>query len=395
MCFLNKYIFSPVSIKLFTVGINFFSNVLINRYLGLALKGQYTLILNYANFLQLFLNLGICYAYPMLINKEGEDSKKTVVTIIWLQTIVFIFCSIIALLISPNITMLMIVLLSTVMICNSQITFLALIDDIKRRNFVILSSSVLFLICNFICYFVAPGFIYVTVLLLFFRCLYEIIVLTKNNKYAFFSFHYIDKKRIISTLKVGLPTSVLAILISCNYNIDIFLLDWMNCGDTQIGIYGVAFSLSNMLWIVPDAFKELIYHKSTREDNYNFVMKCIFANMLLCFVITFAFCFLGKWFLGIVYGQEYTVAFDVSLVLFCGVIPMVAFKLIHPIYVNKGRASVVLILLFIAVVSNIASSLFLIPRYGSLGAAAASVISYTICGILFYLKFKKDYCRCI
>ena len=68
---IKKILISPIVIRVLTVGLNFVSNVIINRSLGLELKGQYTTILNYANFLQLFLNLGICYAYPML-KKEKE-----------------------------------------------------------------------------------------------------------------------------------------------------------------------------------------------------------------------------------------------------------------------------------------------------------------------------------
>lgn len=76
---IKKILISPIVIRVLTVGLNFVSNVIINRSLGLELKGQYTTILNYANFLQLFLNLGICYAYPMLQKeKESIDAKNTI-----------------------------------------------------------------------------------------------------------------------------------------------------------------------------------------------------------------------------------------------------------------------------------------------------------------------------
>lgn len=389
---IRKYIFSPISIRILTVGLNFVANVLINRSLGLALKGQYTTILNYANFLQLFFNMGICYAYPLLRKNEGEETaKKSILTMIWIQTFVFAIVSCIVFVISPDLRTLMIVLLSTVMICNSQIVFIALIGDIKKRNIYLLTSTILFIICNAICILVVPGKLYLIVGLLILKYLYEIIVIVRTNHYAQFSIHALNKSRMITILKIGMPTAVLAVLISCNYNIDIFMLNWMKSGDTQVGIYGVAYSLSNMLWVIPDAFKELIYNKSAREDNYQFVMKCIFVNMALCIIISLGFLILGQWMLGLIYGQEYVVAFDVTLTLFCGVIPMVAFKLIHPIYVNKGKSGIVVLMLCIAVVANIISSWILIPNHGAFGAAIASVISYAICGGLFFAKYRKDY----
>lgn len=389
---IRKYIFSPISIRILTVGLNFVANVLINRSLGLALKGQYTTILNYANFLQLFFNMGICYAYPLLRKNEGEETaKKSILTMIWIQTFVFAIISCIVLVVSPSLRTLMIVLLSTVMICNSQIVFIALIDDIKKRNVYLLTSTILFIICNAICILMVPGKLYLVVGLLILRYIYEIIVIVRMNHYSQFSIRALNKSRIITILKIGMPTAVLAVLISCNYNIDIFMLNWMKSGDMQVGIYGVAYSLTNMLWVIPDAFKELIYNKSAREDDYQFVKKCIFVNMALCVIISFGFLLLGQWMLGFVYGQEYVVAFDVTLTLFGGVIPMVAFKLIHPVYVNKGKSGMVVLMLCIAVVANIISSWFLIPNHGALGAAIASVISYAICGGLFFAKYRKDY----
>lgn len=389
---IRRYIHSPIVIRILTVGLNFVANVLINRSLGLALKGQYTTILNYANFVQLFLNMGICYAYPSLLNKEGEENaKKSVLTIIWIQTVSLILISWITVAVSPGIRTIMIVILSTVMICNSQVVFIALIDNIRKRNLFLLSSTVLFIVCNIICILVAPGQLYIIVTLQIIKCVYEIVVIVLTNHYAIFSIGALNWNRLVDIFKVGLPTAVLAILISCNYNIDIFMLNWMNSGDTQVGIYGVAYSLTNMLWIIPDAFKEMIYNKSAREDDYRFVIKCILANIGLCIVIALGFLILGKWFLALVYGDEYVVAYDVTLTLFCGVIPMVAFKLIHPIYVNKAKSGLVVLLLCIAVVANIVSSWLFIPYYGALGAAMASVISYAVCGVLFFFRYRKDY----
>jgi len=192
---------------------------------------------------------------------------------------------------------------------------------------------------------------------------------------------------------MGIPTAVLAILISCNYNIDIFMLNWMGSGDVQVGMYGVAYSLSNMMWFIPDAFKEMIYSRTAKESNFRFVLNYIVVNMAFCLCICIGFAVLGKWFLGFVYGEEYKAAFNVCLTLFVGIVPMVAFKLIHPIYVNTGKSFAVVILLLIAVVVNIVLSYILIPVYGAYGAAIASVVSYSVCGLLFLGKFYFDYCK--
>lgn len=185
----------------------------------------------------------------------------------------------------------------------------------------------------------------------------------------------------------------MAILISCNYNLDIMMLNWMKSGDIQIGIYGVAYSLSNMLWIFPDVFKELIYNKTAQSvADSKFVLKYIALNMLICIMICVGFMLFGRLFLSVFYGKQYIEAFRTTMTLFIGIIPMVSFKLIHPIYVNEGRSILVALLLTVAVISNIVSSYLLIPLYGAFGAAISSVIAYSVCGALFFIKYWKDYC---
>ena len=219
----------------------------------------------------------------------------------------------------------------------------------------------------------------------------EVIIISIFYKYFCFSVKEVSASFLKVVFSIGIPTAIMNLLISVNYSIDVLMLNVMGSSDVQIGIYGLAYSLSNMLWIVPDAFKEAVYNKSVKSDDYRFIFKCFVINIAICAAILVCFIFLGKFFLDIVYGEEYVVSYETILVLFAGVIPMIAFKLIHPIYVNSGKSLLVAILLIIAVVANVVASIFLIPSHGALGAAIATVISYTICGIMFLFKFCYDF----
>lgn len=158
-----------------------------------------------------------------------------------------------------------------------------------------------------------------------------------------------------------------------------------------MGIFGVAISLSNMLWFIPDAFKELVYHNSAKEVKPRETLSFVVINMVICIVICAGFALVGREFLGILYGDEYRAAYYSVLTVFVGIIPMVAFKLIHPIYVNEGKPLIVVLLLAASIMSNVIASFYLIPTYGSLGAAVSTVVSYAVCGLLFVLLFFKDY----
>lgn len=392
MKIVKKCICHPISMRVLTVGLNFISNVLINRSLGIEMKGQMTRIQNYANFFQLLFNFGLCYAYPMLIRKNGErQAKSQIVTMIWLQTFFCVFVTAVITCCNYAPENVMIALLFVSMLCNNQMVFIALIDDIKARNRILLISTSTYVLLNGLAIIFAPGNLYIVISFLVIKYIVEILICSQNFSYFNFSLNCIDRENIKSTLAIGIPTAIIAVLISCNYNIDIFMLDWMKCNDIQVGIFGVAYSLSNMLWFIPDAFKEMVYNRLVRENGYRFVLRYIFLNMFFCCIICIGFMVLGRWFLFFVYGEEYISAYRVCVTLFIGIIPMVAFKLIHPIYINHGRVVPVAILLSIAVLVNMILSYFLIPRAGAFGAALACTGSYSVCGLMFFVMFYFDY----
>ena len=70
---------------------------------------------------------------------------------------------------------------------------------------------------------------------------------------------------------------------------------------------------------------------------------------------------------------------------------MVIYKLIHPLYISKGKQIIVFIILLISVVINAICNSVLIPAFGIIGAAIASVVSYTICSLMFLIKFCREY----
>ena len=172
---------------------------------------------------------------------------------------------------------------------------------------------------------------------------------------------------------------------------NILFLSEITKNNVEVGLYGTAVTLGNMLWIVPDAFKDILYNRATKKDNPDEVVVAIICNFIICIVILIGFVILGKWFLNLMYGQEYVAAYPLVLMLFTGTLPMVLYKLIHPIYIANGKTKIVVILLSIAVVSNFVGNILLIPRLEGMGAAIASVISYSICGVAFYFKFTKDF----
>ena len=379
-----------VSYKLICVVIGFLNSILINRCLGVALRGEYTTITNWVSLLQLFLNLGIGTAYPAFKRRYPEQGKIIFST---LTLVVAIFYLVVAVVLFPFVStstrfIIAIALLTTV---ENLLIFIAIVEDVSKRNAINIVTSCIHtgVLCLVFFFFRKNLFLVLAAII------FDHLVLCCSFVYLYrlkeINFNLITKKLLKEILIIAIPAMLMNMLMYLNYHADVLFLSEITKNNVEVGLYGTAVTLGNMLWIVPDAFKDILYNRATKKDNPDEVIIAIICNFLLCIVILIGFVILGKWFLNFMYGQEFVAAYPLVLMLFVGTLPMVLYKLIHPIYIANGKTKVVVILLAIAVASNFVGNLILIPKFEGMGAATASVISYSICGVAFYLKFTKDY----
>lgn len=379
-----------VSYKLICVVIGFLNSILINRCLGVALRGEYTTITNWASLLQLFLNLGIGTAYPAFKRRYPEQGKIIFST---LTLVVAIFYLVVAVVLFPFVStstrfIIAIALLTTV---ENLLIFIAIVEDVSKRNAINIVTSCIHtgVLCLVFFFFRKNLFLVLAAII------FDHLVLCCSFVYLYrlkeINFNLITKKLLKEILIIAIPAMLMNMLMYLNYHADVLFLSKITKNNVEVGLYGTAVTLGNMLWIVPDAFKDILYNRAAKKDNPDEVIIAIICNFLLCIVILIGFVILGKWFLNFMYGQEFVAAYPLVLMLFVGTLPMVLYKLIHPIYIANGKTKVVVILLAIAVASNFVGNLILIPKFEGMGAATASVISYSICGVAFYLKFTKDY----
>ncbi len=376
--------------KLIVVVLSFVNSILINRCLGVELRGSYTTITNWASLMQLFLNLGIGTAYPAIKRRYPEKSKAVFSTLALLMAFSYaVVFFIIGIFLKTDARYALIIAYTSTV--ENLIIFVAIVEDVKRRNKV-----------N-----IATAFIHTLVLLIVFiflkRNLYAVLwaviidhlvlggTLVIVNRIWDFNIKLIDKPLLVEIFKIAIPAMLMNMLMYLNYHADVLFLSGITKNNYVVGLYGTAVTLGNMLWIIPDAFKDILYNRAAKKDNPEEVIATIAVNILICFVILIGFVILGKWFLGFMYGQDFVAAYPLVLLLFVGTFPMVLYKLIHPIYIANGKTGIVVLLLSIAVMANLVGNMILIPLYAGVGAAVSSIVSYMICGVAFYIKFKHDY----
>ncbi|GIP16506.1 flippase [Paenibacillus montaniterrae] len=385
----NDYISTIIS-RIILIASGLISSVIINRYLGPELKGEYTFILNAVSIISLVLNLGIGQSYSYFSRNYGSSVKQVFVNIFYIQFILyFLFYSCFSFII-PDYSSHLIVSLSILTQFNTQIGFMALVSNIKQKNKIMVSSTL----------------IYNMLLLLM------IIATSSNNLEVVIIIHaiklFVETTAIIvkmklyptlmkinlSLIKVVLKYSFLplltTLLITLNYKLDVIILK-LFVENRDIGIYSVGATLAGMLWIIPDAFKEVLFNRTAKNDSIKEILISIKFNVYLAVVVIIFFLVIGKDFIVIMYGNEYKDAFLVSALMLIGCVPMILYKIINTLFVSIGKQKFAFITLFTSVCLNTIINFLLIPNYGILGAAYSSIISYSLCGSLFLWYFQKLY----
>lgn len=381
---------TSIAYKLLCVLISFLSSILINRCLGVALRGEYTTITTLASLFQLFMNLGIGTAYPAFKRKYPDECKTIFTTLVFFVS-VFYLIVLVAIFPVLDSTYRYAVAIAFLMTVENLLVFVAIVEDVSKRNKVncftlIVYTLVLILILifskhNLKAVLMAVAFNHV----LLCSCFVGLFKVSKISTKS------LNKKIIFELFSIALPAMFMNLLMYLNYHADVLFLRYLTNDTVSVGLYGTAVTLGNMLWIIPDAFKEILYNRAARKDNPGEVVVAIICNIMLCIAVIIGFVFLGQWFLKTMYGEDFIGSYPLVLMLFVGTIPMIFYKLVHPIYIANGKTKTVVLLLLLAVVSNCIGNVILIPDYKAMGAAISSVISYSVCGVAFLITFIKDY----
>jgi len=176
--------------------------------------------------------------------------------------------------------------------------------------------------------------------------------------------------------------------------IDILMLEYM-VGDEAVGIYSVAARLSEVWYILPQIvitalFPSLISLAKNNNVRYLKVLQQSFDYLFMSALILSICIFIASpWLIEMLYGQAYNQASTILQIhIFASLFIYMRVMLSQWLVSNK-LAKFSLFSQLSGAVSNISLNLLLIPLYGPLGAAIASVISYAVSAYFCLFCFKQ------
>lgn len=384
----NDYSLSVIS-KIVIAVVGIFSSAFSTRYLGVMYKGDYAYVTHIAGIIVMFLNLGIYQSYSLNYKKLGREIIYKYVNICFLQFAVLFSVMILLMVIVRDPLFCMVVLLVPFNILRMQYGNIVLIENIRLNlwmNVFNAATSALAYLCLYI--WAAPNILYAVAV----TVVADLITVTVYSiKLGIIPrIGQVDYPFLGSVLKFGFIPMLSSVLTTINYSIDIVFLKKIGLPQ-ELSYYALAASIVNYVWLLPDAFKSVLFSKSAKKfdkESIEFSSQVSSAFIIICLL---GFAAIGKWLLTVVYGVEFCNSYCVTVILITGAFSMSLFKLLGVVLVSQGKRMVHFLSLVISAIVNVILNALLIPHMGMYGAGIASVCSYTICGVILLAYFCKLY----
>ena len=232
---------------------------------------------------------------------------------------------------------------------------------------------------------------------------FSLILLSENLLYIPFSLYFYTKKigsvftlRFVSKtgkymLKAALPLILSSVFVYIYTRIDqVMIRKFMNAN--SVGIYAVAANLSEVWYFIPaliisSLFPAIINAKKLGEGGYYRRLTHLYSLMFyLSFIVAIPVSIFSKFIIYLIYGSQFIQASTVLRVYVWAGVAVFVNMALGNYFLAEKETNVIFYSTLGGMISNILLNIVLIPRIGILGAALATLISYSfvpIVGILF------------
>lgn len=413
---IKKSISFIFSAQILNTLIGFVSSIIITRILGAEGRGENAIFTNSTAFAVLFFGFSINSTIPYFINsgKVKAEELLTIIIIFSISSSLLVFGALSLLenfgklnwVLSNSIQSLQYKLIFTGIYISTLLngvlsTYLLALKKFKQVSIYTVIFQALPMGIYFLLYFnILPynhanpftSIVNITALISLFSFITIIILFIKVSPVR-------PSKKILTggLIKQFLFFSSMAYLGNVatflNYKLDFWVVDEYY-GKSQLGIYSLAAQLSQLLWILPSAVSSVLYSyasKCSEEEavRYNLRLKQI------AFYATFAIGIIGLllayFFIPVLYGREFSPAFNLMMIFMIGTIPFSIPIVNASLFAARGNFKVSFVISVIILLISSTAYFIFIPLCGLTGGALASALAYLLAAVMSEAWFCKKY----
>lgn len=386
----NDYLFTILT-KIFAVVIGLIASSYSNRFLGPQLKGELGRISSLLSVVAVTANFGLYQPYPYYKRQQIPDVLDRFLRIFALQFLIYMGIGITSSLYTDSFAIMAVCLLAPIQVLANQLSFMIMVEDVKFKNVIFFTARITNTVITILAFYMMKPTILVSLALVVVGDIITIVLALIRLGRLPNPFRA-DLAFAAEIIPFGFVSMITTLMLTLNYRVDTLMMGYVfHVPDVEIGYYTLGVSISEYGWLIPDAFREVLFSRTAVDDAVDEVTMSLKVNFYLTAIMLLGILVLGRPVIYLLAGRAYMPAYSVTVLLIAGILPMSWFKIIGTLLLAQGKKGVYLGMLSVSVVVNIICNAFTIPLWGKMGAALASVISYLVTGILFLAYYLRMY----
>jgi O-antigen/teichoic acid export membrane protein len=389
----TKDTISTLAVRLISLLLGIVQSVIVARLLGPSDRGLYTLTLLFPSLLVSFFNLGIpiTTTYHLARNRYPRQLVFGNTTILNLVIAVFslstgvIVVSFFGQVIFPNVPktylFLSLFLIPLLLIFRTMNYLFLGVQQIGRFNFSSLLQIVLELFFTVVALWALDMRIYGAISASFAALLVTsvIVFFQLYNEFGGIQIK-VDRTYLQGTFSYGIKAYFSSTLTFLNYRLDMLMLNAFMT-PIQVGYYAIAVSIAEKLSMTSQAAGTVLFPRIAAQSNAarNVLTPAVSRHIFWVTACGMgALFFMSAWLVRVLYSSAYAPAVEPLKILLPGIVCLSVTRLLENDIGGRGRPGINLITGSPIVLVGAIMNLLWIPRFGIIGAAWASTVSYVL-----------------
>ena len=200
-------------------------------------------------------------------------------------------------------------------------------------------------------------------------------------------------KFLVASYRYGIKAWFGDLAIRANLRLDQFVLG-LSSLPSNLGIYSVAVSLSELLWLVPDAMAFVVFNRIAAEptpENRARLTEQVHRVLIACMaLLAVAMAAGGGLVIRLAFGPKFAAASLPLMLLLPGTFSMTTTKVLTKYFGASGAPGKSSVIQVAGAIVSMIAYLVLIPTLGPAGAAVASSLGYVVTALTSLWLYSRD-----
>jgi O-antigen/teichoic acid export membrane protein len=195
-----------------------------------------------------------------------------------------------------------------------------------------------------------------------------------------------------SMIKLGLVNAIAIFIMQLNYRLDVLMLKKLSTLE-EVGFYSLAMQIAEQLWHIPYAIEMIVLSRSANTQDDKFVHRTVASifrvSLLIGLFAGSLIFFVAPYLVPLIFGGEFSRSVPMIQTVLPGILVLVGFRILNSRLTGMGKPQIAIYTFAPALVINFVLNLFLIPRFGGIGAAWSTNISYAVGSFIFAIIYSR------